>query len=70
MSEPRSNRPKGGDGAKPFLGVLFECCNIYRRIYLHHSGAFYFGQCPKCGRSIRFEVDDRKGKKTRFWKAG
>lgn len=52
---------------KPFLGVLFQCCNIYRRLYLHPSGRMYLGQCPKCGRPVRFDVDDRKGERTRFW---
>ena len=55
--------------ARPFLGVLFECCNIYRRLYLHKSGRMYAGVCPKCGRAVRFPVDDRKGEKARFWRA-
>jgi hypothetical protein len=54
---------------RPFLGVLFECCNVYRRIYLHHTGKMYLGACPRCGKTVRFDVDDRKGQRARFWRA-
>ena len=33
---------------KKFLGIMFECCNIYRRIYINKKGNSYEGRCPKC----------------------
>ncbi|MBT4879368.1 MAG: hypothetical protein HON43_00130 [Alphaproteobacteria bacterium] len=31
-----------------FLGIMFQCCNIYRRIYVNKGGNGYEGRCPKC----------------------
>ena len=33
---------------KKFLGIMFECCNIYRRIYINKGRNAYEGRCPKC----------------------
>ena len=41
---------------RPFLQVLFDCCNVYQRVYRDPGGAFYLGRCPRCLRSIRFVV--------------
>ncbi len=41
---------------RPYLRVLFECCNIYQRIYRRPSEQFYNGRCPRCLRQIRFQV--------------
>ena len=42
--------------ARPFVSVLFRCCNVYQRIYRSADGTRYEGRCPKCARSIRFLV--------------
>ena len=41
---------------RPFLQVLFDCCNVYQRVYRDPSGTHYLGRCPRCLRSIRFVV--------------
>ena len=41
---------------KPFLGVLFECCHTYRRIYKNRAGTAYEGRCPRCGLSVRVPI--------------
>jgi len=33
---------------KKFIGILFECCQVYRRIYINKDGNAYEGRCPKC----------------------
>ncbi len=38
---------------KKFLGVMFECCNVYRRIYLNKDGNAYEGRCPKCFAEVK-----------------
>ena len=41
---------------RPFLRVVFECCNIYQRIYRDRSEQYYVGRCPRCLRSITFKI--------------
>jgi hypothetical protein len=57
--------PKPG-AAKPFLGVMFRCCNVYGRIYRNADGDAYEGRCPRCLRPIRVGIDPRAGIDARF----
>jgi len=41
---------------RPFLGITFECCNVYARIYKNKEGTAYVGRCPKCMRSIKVPI--------------
>ncbi|MDP9174529.1 MAG: hypothetical protein M3O30_11775 [Planctomycetota bacterium] len=41
---------------RPFLSVHFACCSVYARVYRNPSGNAYQGCCPRCGKSVRFEV--------------
>jgi len=38
--------------ARPFLGILFECCDVYTRIYLNRQKTAYEGRCPRCMRRL------------------
>ncbi len=31
---------------KKFIGILFECCNVYRRIFINKDGNAYEGRGP------------------------
>ena len=42
--------------ARPFLRILYECCQIYQRIYRSRDGQTYQGRCPGCLRAVRFRV--------------
>jgi len=41
---------------RPWIGVRFECCDVYTRVYRNHEGTAYTGQCPKCRRPVTFRV--------------
>ena len=38
---------------REFVEVLFECCNIYRRIYINKEDNRYEGRCPKCFNTVK-----------------
>ena len=41
---------------RPWIGILFDCCGLYTRVYRNEEGTAYLGRCPKCMRSIRLRV--------------
>jgi len=41
---------------KKYIGVLFECCQVYRRIYKDEKKQAYIGRCPKCARQISLKI--------------
>jgi PHP family Zn ribbon phosphoesterase len=41
---------------RPWLGVHFECCDVYVRIYREADEKQYAGRCPKCGRQVRLGI--------------
>ena len=43
---------------RPWVGVMFECCNAYRRIFKRPDGQAYEGKCPKCHRVARVRVGE------------
>ncbi len=51
-----------------FLGIMFECCNVYSRIYKNKEGTAYVGKCPKCMRTVRIPIG-KGGTNTRFFRA-
>jgi len=49
-----------------FIGILFECCNIYRRIYVNKEKNAYEGKCPKCNGEVKVKIGPG-GTETRFF---
>ncbi len=43
---------------KKFLGILFESCGVYGRIYQNKDGTAYVGRCPKCMRAIKVKIGE------------
>lgn len=54
-SEDASSPPNDTAG-RPFVGVRFDCCGVYQRVYINREGTAYEGRCPKCMRSVRLLI--------------
>ena len=43
---------------RKWLGVLFECCGAYARIYQTRDGKAYAGHCPRCNAALRVGIGE------------
>ena len=53
---------------KPFIGVKFDCCHTYTRIYINKEETAYEGRCPRCFRKVCIKID-KDGADCRFFLA-
>lgn len=53
---------------KKFLGVFFECCNVYGRLYQNKDGTAYVGRCPRCMAALKAPIGSG-GTNQRFFRA-
>ena len=44
--------------ARDFIGIMFDCCGIYSRIYKNKQGTAYVGWCPKCMKKIELKIGE------------
>ena len=63
---PTSGAGAASSGGRPFLSILFACCNVYARVYRSADGAAYRGNCPKCAVPVTFAVGEG-GTSSRFF---
>lgn len=53
---------------RKFLGVHFQCCNVYARAYMNKEKTAYTGACPRCGKRVEMKIG-RDGIDSRFFSA-
>ena len=53
---------------RPYIGILFDCCGVYARVYRRADRPIYRGRCPKCLRAVRVRVG-KDGVTTRLFRA-
>lgn len=41
-----------------YLGIMFNCCSVYSRIYKNKDGTAYVGRCPRCLKNVRIPVGE------------
>ena len=63
----RRNQVKMAEKRK-FLGVMFQCCRVYARVYVNKQNTAYSGMCPRCGKRVEFK-GGRGGTDSRFFDA-
>ncbi|TWT35128.1 hypothetical protein KOR34_00150 [Posidoniimonas corsicana] len=51
-----------------FLGIQFDCCGVYARVYPNRAGDAYEGRCPRCLKPIRLAIGPG-GSDSRFFTA-
>jgi hypothetical protein len=42
--------------ARRWVGIHFDCCSVYTRVYRNAEGTAYHGACPRCGRPVTLRV--------------
>ena len=62
----RGQRP-GDSLARPYLGLRFECCDVYVRAYRNEDRTAYEGRCPVCSGAVRVRIEPG-GVSSRFFR--
>jgi len=53
--------------ARPFVGIQWDCCDTYTRVYREADGKSYLARCPRCGKRVRLKVE-AGGTDSRFFR--
>ncbi len=57
VPETRADTSRVSSSAdRPFLGVRFNCCQVYARIYINSDRTHYTGACPRCAKPVCFRI--------------
>jgi hypothetical protein len=49
----KNNFPK-----RKFLGLYFQCCSLYGRIYINNEKTAYEGTCPGCAKRVKIAIGE------------
>lgn len=68
LDDPSQTQPAVGSASRPWVGIRFDCCGVYTRVYRNVDGTAYDGYCPRCLRNVHLRVGP-EGVNTRFFRA-
>jgi hypothetical protein len=56
LEEPMAEVPPDVSAKRRWIGIKFDCCGSYSRIYRNKQGTAYEGFCPKCTARIHVPI--------------
>jgi hypothetical protein len=69
---PGMDDPTDAEASRPtprrWIGIHFECCGVYSRLYRNRQGTAYEGRCPHCLAPVRILIGPG-GTDDRFFRA-
>lgn len=60
--------PDDADARRPYIGVYFECCGVYARVYRRPDQMIYNARCPRCLAQVKVRVGP-EGTNARLFRA-
>jgi hypothetical protein len=64
----REEKVASPSSRRKYIGILFECCDVYARVYVNKKKKAYIGWCPKCTHRIEIKIG-KGGTDSRFFRA-
>jgi len=55
-SEVQHRGTNAQNRGRPWVGIHFDCCGVYLRVYRNAEGTAYEGFCPRCCRKVKLRV--------------
>ncbi len=68
LEQDGCGKSRGRAAGRRWLGIRFDCCNAYSRMYRNTAGTEYVGRCPKCARRLSVPIGPG-GTLQRFFRA-
>ncbi|MEM8836275.1 MAG: hypothetical protein AAGD00_10685 [Planctomycetota bacterium] len=70
LPKPPDRAREGADaGKRKWIGIYFECCHTYARLWKNRTGTAYTGHCPSCAAAISVPIGPG-GTNSRMFRAG